>query len=102
MSIRFGFDSCSANKFLKTIAGTEMEYQSIYVEKCESGRMSFYINARGEGFPCSFAEGTKGWETGIDVINCNDFVEDVWNNPRIQNFREFSLMNNCNCVLYNV
>ena len=102
MNIRFGLDSCSANKFLKTIVGTEMEYQSVYVEKCESGRMSFYINARGEGFPCSFAEGTKGWETGIDVLNCNDFIEDVWNNPRLQNFREISLMNHCNCIIYNV
>ena len=29
-------------------------------------------------------------------------IEDVWNNPRIQNFREISLMNHCNCIIYNV
>lgn len=102
LNINFGFDSCSANKFLKTITGTNLENQKIYVEPCESGRMSFYINARGKGFPCSFAEGTKGWKTGIDVINCNDFIEDVWNNPKIQNFRELSIMNDCNCLFYNV
>ena len=60
------------------------------------------INAYGEYFPCSFAEGTKGWETGIDVINCKDFVQDVWYHPRTCNFRELLLMNRRHCPIYNV
>ena len=36
------------------------------------------INAYGEYFPCSFTEGTKGWEKGIDVISCRDFVEECF------------------------
>lgn len=102
VGINFGFDSCSAGKFLEAIKGTDMEGQSIYCEKCESSCMSAYINARGEYFPCSFTEGTKGWETGIDVINCKDFIEDVWFNPRTHNFREILLMNDRNCPIYNV
>ena len=60
------------------------------------------INAHGEAFPCSFTEGTKGWETGIDVVNCNNFVDDVWNNSRIQNFREMLLLNGRSCPIYNI
>lgn len=60
------------------------------------------INAYGEYFPCSFTEGTKGWEQGIDVISCKNFVEDVWYNPRTQNFRELLLMNCRHCPVYNV
>lgn len=102
VGINFGFDSCSGKKFLETIKGTDMASQAIYCEKCESSLQSAYINARGEYFPCSFTEGTKGWETGIDVINCKDFIEDVWFNPRTHNFREILLMNDRNCPIYNV
>ena len=102
LGINFGMDSCSGRRFFNTIKGTEMENLGVYVTKCESSRESFYINAKGEGFPCSFTEGTKGWETGIDVVNCKDFIEDVWYNPRLHNFREILLMNDCNCPIYNV
>ena len=102
LGINFGFDSCSGKKFFETIKGTEMEDLGVYVTKCESSRESFYINAKGEGFPCSFTEGTRGWEKGLDVINCKDFIEDIWCNPRLHNFREILLMNDCCCPVYNV
>lgn len=102
LGIRFGFDSCSANKVIEAVKGTEKEYLKTYCEPCESSCMSAYINAYGEYFPCSFTEGTKGWEKGIDVISCKDFVEDVWFNPRTQNFRELLLMNCRYCPVYNV
>ena len=102
LGINFGFDSCSCHKFLNTIKGTEMEGQSIYAEPCESSCMSAYINARGRYFPCSFTEGTRGWEEGLDVLNCKDFVEDIWYNPKTHNFREILLMNDRNCPIYNV
>lgn len=102
LGINFGFDSCSCHKFLNTIKGTEMEEQSIYAEPCESCLCSYYINAKGRGFPCSFTEGTRGWEEGLDVLNCKDFVEDIWFNAKTHNFREILLMNDRNCPIYNV
>ena len=97
--INYGFDSCSGQKFLNSIKGTDKENLRMYCDKCESGRMSYYINVDGFGFPCSFSEGI--WKP-VDILHCNDFIEDVWNNPITQNFREMSLSNNCNCICYNV
>ena len=102
LGINFGFDSCSGKRFFNIIKGTDMEHLSVYATKCESTKESFYINARCEGFPCSFTEGTRGWEQGIDVINCKDFIEDVWYNPRTHIFRELLHMNDCCCPVYNV
>lgn len=100
--IRYGFDSCSGHKFLSAIRGTVNEKLAQFCTPCESTRESCYINVRGEYFPCSFTEGTPGWEKGIDVINCSDFINDVWQNPRTHNFREVLLMNDCRCPVYNV
>lgn len=100
--IRFGFDSCSANKFLNTIRNTEYSFMETFCEPCESSCMSFYVNARGEAFPCSFTEGTEGWETGLDVKSCNNFIDDIWQNPRVQKFRETLLKNHRNCPIYHV
>lgn len=100
--IRYGFDSCSGHKFLSAIRGTVNESLAKYCMPCESTRESCYINVRGEYFPCSFTEGTLGWEKGIDVVNCENFVEDVWRHPRTHNFREVLLMNDCHCPVYNV
>lgn len=102
LGVNFGFDSCSAHKFLAAIKGTEHEKLSIYCEPCESSLLSFYINAKGEGFPCSFTEGTKGWETGIQIKGCKNFVEEVWNNSRIHVFRELLLSNKRHCPIYNI
>ncbi len=97
--INYGFDSCSGQKFLNSIKGTNRENLGVYCDKCESGRMSYYINVDGLGYPCSFSEGI--WKP-VDVLHCTNFIEDVWNNPITQNFREQSLMNDCNCVCYQV
>lgn len=95
MGINYGMDSCSASLYLKVVDGKNKEM----VECCESTLSSFYINVGGYGFPCSFAEGEKNWEDGIDVINCKSFVDEVWNNDRIKAFRENNINSSkkCNC-----
>lgn len=101
--ISFGFDSCSATKFMRHIQGTPHEGLKTFVEPCESfGIMSMYINVHGEYFPCSFSEGCPGWEKGFDILSCNDFVEDIWNSPKLAYYRELSLMHNRACLFYNV
>ncbi len=85
---KIGFDSCSSCKFFKTLTDEEYEKYKSMVFPCESTLESSYISVKGEFFPCSFLEKTQGWETGIDVLSCKNFVKDVWNNPRVEQFRQ--------------
>jgi radical SAM protein with 4Fe4S-binding SPASM domain len=105
-NIPFGMDSCSAMKFIKAIEerpnAKELE---IYVDSCESTIYSLYIDVNGDFYPCSFAEKTKGWENGISILNCNDFMKDIWYNERTMKFRENSLKcKECkqSCSIYNI
>lgn len=101
--INFGFDSCGAMRFSDAIKDRKNKDQlNKMIEPCESGCFSFYINVDGEGFPCSFTDGYETWETGINIINCNDFVKDVWNNQRMIEFRNKLIKCKRNCILYTI
>ena len=102
-----GFDSCSAPKFEQYVKESDLsESQKNNLlqmsEPCESTLFSFYINYLGQGFPCSFMEDTPGWETGINVLEADNFVEDVWNHPRIIHWRKGLLAKCRNCPVYKV
>jgi len=86
-NIKFGFDSCTAPMFLKAVKD-HPNYQlfQTLAEPCESNLFSCYINVDGRAFHCSFTEGEVGWE-GIDVVNCNDFIKDVWHAEETCRFR---------------
>lgn len=101
--VPIGFDSCSAPKFLKAIEGRE-DYDRLYqlCEPCESTLFSSYISTEGSFHPCSFAEGDGDWIDGIDVVNCKDFVKDIWTNPRVNKFRHSLLNNKRNCPIFEV
>lgn len=89
MNISIGFDTCSAKKAL--VAFNNDPSVAKMVSSCESSRESSYINYRGEYFPCSFTEGTEGWENGLNVLECNnsqEFIDKIWNHPRTQAFRD--------------
>jgi hypothetical protein len=104
----FGFDSCSAHKFTKVLNEMDIPEERKAkimesVEPCESfGMFSSYINDKGFYFPCSFAENIGEWKEGLDVVNCKDFVEDIWNNPLVEKYREISLKCGRNCPLYDI
>lgn len=97
--VRFGFDSCSANKFMKAIKGRkDLEMMA---EPCESALFSIYINVKGEFFPCSFTEGEKGFEP-LSVSECDNFLDDVWNNKKTIEWRK-RLLDNCrSCPVFKV
>lgn len=86
LSINYGFDSCSSLKFFNSLSSEDYTKYKDVIMPCESTLESSYINVDGEFFPCSFTEGTEGWETGISAVGVN-FVEDVWNHPRVEEFR---------------
>lgn len=104
-NIAIGFDSCSCYKFLDSIKNTTgFEEMKKYTEPCESGRMSIYINTEGKVFPCSFSEETdlkEDWKDGIDIVECNDFLSDVWSCDKMMKWKT-DLINNCdnhlNCI----
>ena len=101
--IPLGLDSCGAHRFLNAIKGREdAKRLETYVEPCESGIFSSYLNLKGEFFPCSFTENTPKWPFGLDVVHCDDFVKDIWNHPRTKEFRNLLLCNNRNCPIYEV
>ena len=80
--VAVGMDSCSAPMALQSLS--ENCIQS--VEPCESTLFSIYINVKGEVFPCSFTEGTLGWETGLNVADFPSF-EEVWYHPKLVEWR---------------
>lgn len=91
-NVNYGMDSCSAGMYLTSIQSDPNKLQlSQFVESCESSMFSGYINVDGKYYHCSFAEGEGAWKEGIDVLECNDFMDDVWNHPLTQKFRKHSI-----------
>lgn len=86
--IGIGFDSCSAPTFLAAMKDhPKFDMMAQLSESCESTLFSGYINVAGEFFPCSFTEGERGWETGIDLTKIENFNKEVWHDPRTVAFR---------------
>jgi radical SAM protein with 4Fe4S-binding SPASM domain len=107
-NIQVGFDSCSAGRFLKAVKGSPnyASYETM-TEPCESGLFSTYIDVEGTFFPCSFAEGFGDWQEGLDVLNCEDFMKDIWVHPKLVAWRKALIKNTdenkCrNCPLFEV
>jgi len=98
--IRFGFDSCSSPKTELAITNstkiTDELKENILncCERCESYLFSWYCNADGISYPCSFGEDK---EESIDMIKVNDFMGDMWNSEKAVNWRKrlFSLEREC-------
>jgi len=101
--IPFGFDSCSAHRFLGAVKNHK-DYKNfeMMAEPCESNLFSHYINCKGESFPCSFAENHEMFPKGLDTLNCNNFLDDIWNAKNSITFRDNLLKNNRHCPLYTI
>lgn len=103
MNIPFGFDSCSARKFEKAVSNYPNAEKMITMSvPCESTLESSYVDVNGDFFPCSFTEGSPDWKTGISVLECNDFIKDIWYSERTQGFRDKLIANCRNCPIYEV
>lgn len=91
--IGYGGDSCSAPMFFKAI---DKNLHNL-LEPCESGLFSSYVNSHGIFFPCSFMEGELDWRDGLSVLNCVDFVQDVWLSNRLEMWRTGIMNSSSNC-----
>lgn len=86
--VNIGFDSCSAVKFIESVKDHPKYNQfKDMTEPCESSIYSSYINTEGVYFPCSFMEGTGEWVEGLNVIECDDFLQDIWWNEETLRFK---------------
>lgn len=103
--LRFGFDSCSSEKFLSFL-NRHPKYDPTKdqlkqnVEPCESTLFSMYVDVKGRIWPCSFCEGFIPLG-GRYVTTSKDFLSDIW----YGNFKTFRhlLTENCrSCPLYEV
>jgi hypothetical protein len=87
-NISFGSDSCGAGKLLKSL--TKEQYNEVIkvVEPCEASKFSFYCDVDGMYYPCSFMANEVGdWKDGINVLEVNDFVKDIWMHRKTSDFR---------------
>ena len=99
--VSYGFDSCSCGVFLESIKDRQDFSQiKLMSEPCESGLFSGYANCDGIFFPCSFLEGEGEWKEGLDIMKCNDFITDIWMNPKTIKWRETLINNKRNCPYY--
>lgn len=101
-NISFGCDSCSAPMVLAAYHDNPI-YEKVapVIEPCEASCFSSYINCHGFYSPCSFTEGEHDWEQGLNVLTCEDFVKDIWMNPKTELFRQellTSTKNDPGCV----
>jgi MoaA/NifB/PqqE/SkfB family radical SAM enzyme len=103
LKVPFGFDSCSCNKFLKSIKDRP-DYKQISqsAEPCESSAFSSYIDVFGKFHPCSFTGEDTSFGEGLDVVNSKDFVKDIWNNPKTVAFRNNLIKCGRSCPIYKV
>lgn len=106
-NIGIGFDSCSAFKFLDSVKHSKnyKVYEALS-EPCEATLFSSYFNVDGSFFPCSFIEGTPGWEEGINIIDKpGASFNDIWYAKETQLFREKTLVcRTCKkaCAVYKI
>lgn len=110
-NVGFGMDSCTAGKFIRTIQDRPNKNEILnMIEPCESTKFSLYVNTEGKFFPCSFMDGEVvedggDWTEGIDVVNCNNFLRDVWFNEKTLQFRQKCVectRNNRGCPHYSI
>jgi len=98
--VKIGMDSCSANKFLEVVRGHK-DYKSfaMMAEPCESTCFSIYVNTDGFAYPCSFVE-SKYY--GINMLEVDDFIEEVWYSKEFRTFRHKLWKCNRSCPHYTV
>jgi len=107
LKIPLGFDSCTAPKFMQYVNESDMSQRekdryATVCEPCEAAALSAYFNVFGDFYPCSFMEGVGDWETGLPVLNCDDFLSDVCFHKRVVRWRDNLLSRGRTCPQYNI
>lgn len=102
-NIRFGWDSCSCQNFIRSIEGRPDAERIIqFCDPCEASIASSYISSDGIYYPCSFCEDVEyapgDWSNGINVLECKDFLKDVWFHKKTRLFSDNNIECRMNCI----
>lgn len=79
VDFKIGFDSCSIPGIINHTANINPDS----IDTCEGGRFSAYITSDMKMLPCSFDNQELRWAYDIS----NDTIENAWNSPQFENFR---------------
>ena len=104
--LNYGFDSCSAGKYLNTIKDRKNHKElAMMIEPCESSLFSSFIDVNGKYYPCSFCDKHESFSDGIDVLKYNSFIE-VWMEAKTKIWRnnliQIKSKGNMGCPIYEV
>jgi hypothetical protein len=78
-----------------------MNFPDVY-DYCDSGRFSGYVNTLGQFCPCSFIENNGMWLNGPNVLECNNFIKDIWMGEKNELYRSILLGHDNTCLYYDV
>jgi hypothetical protein len=103
--ISFGFDSCFAPIFMDIAPDVFPQHKLDQIlnscEPCESfGLFSCYVDVDCNYHPCSFCPGSTEWGDGINILDVDDFVKDIWLGCRVSALRNKSLACGRRCLPY--
>ena len=99
-NISFGFDSCSATPVMDVLKEMGKPELCASAEPCESGKLSSYINVKGEYWHCSFCE-RSDFVKPVNVLDYESATE-WWNSDemnRVRNFKDWACKS---CPVFNL
>lgn len=92
-SFKIGFDSCSIPAVLNLTKNISRES----IDTCEGARWSMYITSDMKALPCSFDNQEMRWDYDIG----NDTIQNAWNSPQFEGFRNHFRTSCPNCKTRN-
>ena len=96
IGIGFGFDSCSCGLVSEYYKARGRNDLVKYMEPCESGRCSGYVNTFGQYYHCSFCEHVPNFKP-IDMLAPDFDFHKFWIND-CQKYRDMNTAVNCPCL----
>ena len=96
IGIGFGFDSCSCGLVSEYYKARGRNDLVKYMEPCESGRCSGYVNTFGQYYHCSFCEHVPNFKP-IDMLALDFDFHKFWIND-CQKYRDMNTAVNCPCL----
>ena len=96
IGIGFGFDSCSCGLVSEYYKSRGRNDLVKYMEPCESGRCSGYVNTFGQYYHCSFCEHVPNFKP-IDMLAPDFDFHKFWISD-CQKYRDMNTAVNCPCL----
>ena len=96
LGIGYGFDSCSCGLVSEYYKARGRNDLVKYMEPCESGRCSGYVNTFGQYYHCSFCEHVPNFKP-IDMLAPDFDFHKFWIND-CQKYRDMNTAVNCPCL----